>query len=75
MHVTEIAHAIEIDYSVFKNLKALMISALEPYVFPRRLRLCNHVRLRHHAANVILRACVIMSAYVTMPPTSSYAPV
>ncbi|MDR0356492.1 MAG: hypothetical protein LBJ64_12285 [Deltaproteobacteria bacterium] len=28
------------------------------------MRLCNHVRHRHHAACVILCACAIMSAFV-----------
>ncbi|GHU19407.1 hypothetical protein FACS189475_06570 [Betaproteobacteria bacterium] len=39
MQVTEIAHALTLDYSVFTNLRELMISSLEPFVFPKEI--CN----------------------------------
>ena len=35
MQVTEIAHAVEINYSAFKNLKSLMISSIEPCIMPK----------------------------------------
>ena len=35
--ITEIAHEVSLDYSVFKNLRTLMISSLETYTFPKEI--------------------------------------
>jgi Leucine-rich repeat (LRR) protein len=45
MQVTEVAHAVKLDYSVFTNLRELIISSLEPFVFPKEI--CNLPLLKH----------------------------
>jgi len=37
LDISEIAHEVSLDYSVFKNLKTLMISSLETYTFPKEI--------------------------------------